>query len=125
MRMREMVAIEDFYSIKKGERVIIWTTLYDDSFYYFDDEINNSLKSPKYLPIDILYDSFREKTEDEETVNFCRSCDKRIKETDTYLENPESDEFYCSNCYESYPITTYTIGGEFVGTDDDGWYEKM
>lgn len=125
MRMHEMIAIEDFHDIKKGERVIIWTTLHDDSFYYFNDKTSNPFKSSEHFPIDTLYDSFREKTEEEETVGFCGSCDTRIKEADTYLVSPEEEDFYCKDCYEGYSVTTYHAGGEFVGTDDDGWYEKM
>lgn len=51
----------------------------------------------------------------------CWSCEKPINKGDEYIK--DEDGRYCSDCYESYQVTSYFVGGEFVGTNDDGAVE--
>ena len=51
----------------------------------------------------------------------CEYCEKKLKIGDTYIEY--DGERYCEDCYEGYTITSYSIGGEFLATDDNGVME--
>lgn len=48
----------------------------------------------------------------------CEDCGKDLKVGDDYIRL-EDDERYCSDCYEEETITHYTVGGEFVGDDNN------
>lgn len=48
----------------------------------------------------------------------CEGCGKDLKVGDDYIRL-EDDERYCSDCYEEETITHYTVGGEFVGDDNN------
>lgn len=51
----------------------------------------------------------------------CEHCENKITEEDKYIKHEY--ERYCSECYESHTITIYSIGGEYLATDDDGVVE--
>ncbi|MER2001275.1 MAG: hypothetical protein ABS862_01530 [Carnobacterium inhibens] len=48
----------------------------------------------------------------------CEYCEKTLKKGDDYIEYEENR--YCGDCYEGYTVTTYTVDGEYLATDDDG-----
>lgn len=51
----------------------------------------------------------------------CEICEKPLNKGDDYIEF--EDDRYCGDCYEGYTNTTYTVGGEFLASDDDGVLE--
>lgn len=50
----------------------------------------------------------------------CENCEEKLRIGDVYIHDPSEDVRYCYGCYEENTITTYSVGGEFIGTDDDG-----
>ena len=48
----------------------------------------------------------------------CEYCGSRIKELDDYIKF--EGERICHNCFSSCTITDYYVGGEYVGSTDDG-----
>lgn len=53
----------------------------------------------------------------------CDCCEKTLKVGDEYILFEE--EHFCSDCYTENHITDYFLGGEFLGTDDDGVQEVI
>ena len=48
---------------------------------------------------------------------FCVGCDKSLDLDDAYIK--VGDDRYCSGCYEESSVTYYTVGGEYVGNEND------
>lgn len=48
---------------------------------------------------------------------FCECCDRDLTPDDTYIVI-DQDARYCDDCYEEESLTSYTVGGEFVGDDN-------
>lgn len=48
---------------------------------------------------------------------YCASCCRDLVDADCYIKVDEETR-YCSDCYEENTITTYFVGGEYVGDDD-------
>lgn len=48
----------------------------------------------------------------------CETCEKPLKRGDNYIEY--EGERFCGDCYEGYTFRNYSVGGEFLATDDDG-----
>lgn len=50
----------------------------------------------------------------------CEYCEKELLKGDVYIHVGSEDVRYCHGCYSESTITRYSVGGEFVGTDEDG-----
>jgi DNA-directed RNA polymerase subunit RPC12/RpoP len=48
----------------------------------------------------------------------CVHCGNGIRFDDEYLKTEDSD-IYCENCFKERIISVYSVGGEYLGTDDD------
>lgn len=49
---------------------------------------------------------------------YCENCDKDLSVGDHYIKVDEYQR-YCSDCYKENTFTTYSVGGEFVGDEND------
>lgn len=48
----------------------------------------------------------------------CSYCEGKITVNDDYIKH--DGERYCKKCYESSTVTEYSVGGNFLATDEDG-----
>jgi len=49
---------------------------------------------------------------------YCENCDRDLAVGDNYIKVDEHQR-YCSDCYEVNTFTTYSVGGEPVGDEND------
>lgn len=49
---------------------------------------------------------------------YCSHCGKEIKKDEEFIV-ANDDEVYCRDCTEEYIFTTYRVGGEFIGDEND------
>jgi len=108
--------VYSFSEFKEGWRT--WDK--EESKYIFD----NSKHLVHKIDVEELCDCFRDLTDEEKLVGHCTHCEREIVRDEEFLlyaDDEDDENIYCSDCVEDYTVTNFMVGGEFLGTDDDGW----